>query len=71
MSEARTPEQLALLTEQLLATNERNEHLIEGLLVLSESDRGLAAQDAAAPGRDHRRRWSRPIATWPTSPASR
>lgn len=44
MSEARTPEQLALLTEQLLATNERNEHLIEGLLVLSESDRGLAAK---------------------------
>lgn len=44
MSEARTPEQLALLTEQLLATNERNERLIEGLLVLSESDRGLAAK---------------------------
>jgi signal transduction histidine kinase len=44
MTEARTPEQLALLTEQLLATNERNEHLIEGLLVLSESDRGLASK---------------------------
>ena len=33
-----------MLTEQLLATNERNERLIEGLLVLSESDRGLAAR---------------------------
>lgn len=36
-----TTEQLELLAEQLLATNERNERLIEGLLVLSESDRGL------------------------------
>ena len=39
-----TTEQLELLTEQLLATNERNERLIEGLLVLSESDRGLIAR---------------------------
>ena len=39
-----TPEQLRLLTTQLLATNERNERLIEGLLVLSESDRGLVAR---------------------------
>lgn len=44
MSEARTPAQVALLTDQLLATNERNERLIEGLLVLSESDRGLATK---------------------------
>jgi signal transduction histidine kinase len=36
-----TAEQLELLTEQLLATNQRNERLIEGLLVLSDSDRGL------------------------------
>nr|WP_296069617.1 HAMP domain-containing sensor histidine kinase [uncultured Actinoplanes sp.] len=36
-----TAEQLELLTAQLLTTNERNERLIEGLLVLSESDRGL------------------------------
>lgn len=42
MAAARTPKQIELLTEQLLATNERNERLIEGLLVLSESDRGLA-----------------------------
>jgi signal transduction histidine kinase len=41
MSSARTEDQLALLTAQLLETNERNERLIEGLLVLSESDRGL------------------------------
>jgi MYXO-CTERM domain-containing protein len=37
-----TEDQLQLLARQLLQTNERNEHLIEGLLVLSESDRGLA-----------------------------
>ena len=37
-------DQLRLLTTQLLATNERNERLIEGLLVLSESDRGLVAR---------------------------
>ncbi|MGV9977457.1 sensor histidine kinase [Micromonospora wenchangensis] len=36
-----TDDQLALLAAQLLETNERNERLIEGLLVLSESDRGL------------------------------
>jgi signal transduction histidine kinase len=36
-----TADQLALLSAQLLETNERNERLIEGLLVLSESDRGL------------------------------
>jgi signal transduction histidine kinase len=39
-----SPDQLELLTAQLLATNERNERLIEGLLVLSESDRGLVAR---------------------------
>jgi signal transduction histidine kinase len=44
MAGARSPEQLSLLTEQLLATNERNERLIEGLLVLSESDRGLVSR---------------------------
>jgi signal transduction histidine kinase len=44
MANARTPDQIELLTEQLLATNERNERLIEGLLVLSESDRGLVSR---------------------------
>lgn len=44
MSRTLTAEQLDLLTNQLLATNERNERLIEGLLVLSESDRGLATR---------------------------
>ncbi|GAA0268162.1 hypothetical protein GCM10009539_63870 [Cryptosporangium japonicum] len=44
LSGAPTGEQLALLTRQLLATNERNERLIEGLLVLSESDRGLLSR---------------------------
>jgi signal transduction histidine kinase len=38
------PEQLELLTAQLLETNVRNERLIEGLLVLSESDRGLVSR---------------------------
>jgi signal transduction histidine kinase len=33
--------QLELLTRQLLATNERNEKLVEGLLVLAETERGL------------------------------
>ena len=41
MARALNDDQLALLTAQLLETNERNERLIEGLLVLSESDRGL------------------------------
>jgi signal transduction histidine kinase len=41
MSAPLTTDQLALLTRQLLETNERNERLIEGLLVLSESERGL------------------------------
>ncbi|BAL93166.1 putative two-component system sensor kinase [Actinoplanes missouriensis 431] len=41
-----SPEKLAVLTEQLLETNERNVRLIEALLVLSESDRGLASRSA-------------------------
>ncbi|MCW2528302.1 MAG: integral rane sensor signal transduction histidine kinase [Pseudonocardiales bacterium] len=41
---ALTLEQLELVTRQLLATNERNEQLIEGLLVLSESDQGLVSR---------------------------
>jgi signal transduction histidine kinase len=44
MAGARTEDQLALLTAQLLETNERNERLIEGLLVLAESDRGLLSR---------------------------
>ena len=38
-----TDDQLALLTRQLLATNERNEKLIEGLLVLAETERGMVS----------------------------
>ena len=41
LADALTPEQLQLLSRQLLATNERNEKLIEGLLVLAETERGL------------------------------
>jgi signal transduction histidine kinase len=41
MSAPLDADQATLLTRQLLQTNERNENLIEGLLVLSESDRGL------------------------------
>jgi signal transduction histidine kinase len=41
LRDALTTEQLELLSRQLLATNERNEHLIEGLLVLAETERGL------------------------------
>jgi signal transduction histidine kinase len=39
-----SPDQLALLSRQLLATNERNEALIEALLVLAETDRGLMSR---------------------------
>ncbi|MDR7274751.1 sensor histidine kinase [Catenuloplanes atrovinosus] len=39
-----TPEQSALLASQLLAANTRNERLIEGLLVLSQADQGLAGR---------------------------
>src|SRR4051794_7492286 len=48
MSTPLTTDQMELLTRQLLETNERNERLIEGLLVLSESERGLVG---AAPQR--------------------
>ncbi|MEU8231346.1 ATP-binding protein [Actinoplanes sp. NPDC048967] len=44
LARARTEDQLELLTAQLLETNERNEQLIEGLLVLAESDRGLLSR---------------------------
>lgn len=43
MSGSPTAEQLDLLAHQLLSANKRNEALIEGLLVLAESDRGLAS----------------------------
>jgi signal transduction histidine kinase len=43
MAQSLTADQTALLTAQLLQTNERNERLIEGLLVLSEADQGLVA----------------------------
>lgn len=41
LSSALTAEQLELLSRQLLATNERNEQLIDGLLTLAETERGL------------------------------
>ncbi|MFI5932341.1 ATP-binding protein [Actinoplanes sp. NPDC051494] len=44
MAEPLTPEQSALLASQLLQTNVRNERLVEGLLVLSQADQGLAAR---------------------------
>jgi signal transduction histidine kinase len=44
MSGDPTPDQLALLTRQLLETNERNEALIEGLLVLAETDQAVVAR---------------------------
>ena len=43
LSSALGPEQLELLSRQLLATNERNERLIDGLLTLAETDGGLLA----------------------------
>ncbi|BCJ43439.1 hypothetical protein GCM10010168_42510 [Actinoplanes ianthinogenes] len=44
LARATNPDKLDLVTAQLLETNERNERLIEGLLVLSESDRGLVTK---------------------------
>ncbi|WIM96364.1 ATP-binding protein [Actinoplanes oblitus] len=44
LARATSPDKLDLVTAQLLETNERNERLIEGLLVLSESDRGLVTK---------------------------
>jgi signal transduction histidine kinase len=44
MAQTLTAEQTTLLTTQLLHANERNERLIEGLLVLSEIDQGLACR---------------------------
>jgi signal transduction histidine kinase len=43
LTSALTPEQLELLSRQLLATNERNERLIDGLLTLAETEGGLMA----------------------------
>jgi signal transduction histidine kinase len=43
LSSALTPEQLELLSRQLLATNERNERLVDGLLTLAETEGGLIA----------------------------
>ena len=42
LTSALTPDQLDLVARQLLATNERNERLIDGLLTLAETERGLA-----------------------------
>jgi len=41
-----TPQQLELLARQLLQANQRNESLVEGLLVLAESDQGLRSRTA-------------------------
>ena len=54
LSSALTEEQLSLLSRQLLATNERNERLVDGLLTLAETERGLMANTHAA-SRPHRR----------------
>ncbi len=43
LSSALTPDQLDLLSRQLLATNERNEKLVDGLLTLAETERGRMA----------------------------
>jgi signal transduction histidine kinase len=48
LGSAVTPEQLELLSRQLLSTNERNERLIDGLLTLAESDRGILRTEQVA-----------------------
>lgn len=44
MDEQDVAQHLAPLARQLLATNERNERLIEGLVALADSDRGLVGE---------------------------
>jgi signal transduction histidine kinase len=44
LADALTAEQLDLLSRQLLATNERNERLVDGLLTLAETDQGLMSR---------------------------
>ncbi|MEU5552904.1 MULTISPECIES: HAMP domain-containing sensor histidine kinase [unclassified Micromonospora] len=44
LSRSLSGEQMELVADQLLETNERNERLIEGLLALSESDQGLRSR---------------------------
>jgi signal transduction histidine kinase len=44
LGEALTPDQLQLVSRQLLATNARNEALIDGLLTLAETERGLVVK---------------------------
>ena len=44
LGSALTAEQLELLSRQLLETNQRNEALIDGLLVLAETERGLLSR---------------------------
>src|SRR5262249_33955629 len=46
LGSALTPDQLDLVSRQLLATNERNEKLVDGLLTLAETERGLMANTA-------------------------
>ena len=48
LSQDLTPDQLALVARQLLATNERNERTIDGLLTLAETDQGLLATQPVA-----------------------
>ncbi|MDT4891287.1 MAG: hypothetical protein QOE97_322 [Pseudonocardiales bacterium] len=43
MSHDLTPDGIDLLSRQLIATNERNEKLVDGLLTLAETDQGLLA----------------------------
>lgn len=44
LASAVSSDQLSLIARQLLATNERNERLVDGLLTLAESDRGLLSR---------------------------
>ena len=44
LTSALSADQLELVSRQLLATNERNERLIDGLLTLAETERGLLSR---------------------------
>ncbi len=48
LGSALSADQLELVSRQLLATNERNERLIDGLLILAETDSGLLTRQPLA-----------------------
>ena len=55
---------LELLSRQLLATNERNEKLVDGLLTLAETERGLVTSSPLRHAGDRRLQRHRWLSHW-------